>query len=85
MQRPWGNSVHGMCEEEQETSVVAAQKVRGEMICVCSGRGNSGRAVPIGPCSPLTLEFALREMGKNWKVLHKSNMTPHFNRTTLAC
>lgn len=75
MQRPWGNSVHGRCGEEKETSVNAAQKARGEIICVWWGGDNSGRAVPIGPCSPLTLDFALREMGEDWKVLRKSNMT----------
>lgn len=55
--------------------MVAAQKARGEIMCVWRGGDNSGRAVLIGPCSPLTLDFALREMGKDWKVLHKSNMS----------
>lgn len=34
---------------------------------MCGGEG--GRADPVGPCKPLTLDFALREMGKKWKVL----------------
>lgn len=75
MQRSWAKSVRGMCEE-QGNQCGWSPESEGRILLICVGvwGGMVIVADQVGPCNPLTLEFALREMGKHWKVLHKSDM-----------